>query len=111
MEMLNIGSAPTEEPCVQVLEGVDYLEAMLIETQVYRDRLKVKFPEPEKGYFAIKTFNHDFGRYYEVVAMYDPLDDRAVAWAFAAEDGAYRWQPQDLDILRKNPAWVAAKKS
>ena len=36
--------------------------------------------------FAIKSFNHDFGMYYEVVCLFDTDDEEAAHYAYRCED-------------------------
>lgn len=110
MEMLNIGGTPYGEACVQVSEN-NYEAAMRFEAEQYKNMLAEEYPEPENGYFKVKSFRHDFGVYYEVVAMYDPDDEEAVDWALEAESGIEEWDEGTLAVLNENPAWVAAKKS
>ena len=109
MEMLNIGSCPYEEACVQVGTG-EYAAAMRFECEQYLKVLQERYTEPEKGYFKVKSFQHDFGTYYEVVAMFDPEDEEATNWAFEAESGVDVWPEGYKQVLETNPAWVAARK-
>ena len=60
MDFINIGSTPTEEDCFGVGNPLAQQECKLFMAQLERE-----FPA---GYFAVKGFPHDFGRYYEVVA-------------------------------------------
>lgn len=60
MDFINIGSTPAEEDCFGVGNPLAQQECKLFMAQLERE-----FPA---GYFAVKGFPHDFGRYYEVVA-------------------------------------------
>lgn len=60
MDFINIGSTPTDEDCFGVGHPLAQQECKLFMAQLERE-----FPA---GYFAVKGFPHDFGRYYEVVA-------------------------------------------
>jgi hypothetical protein len=76
MEYFECGSAPVNEACVQVSRDRPYFDAMKEECRRYRELLEKKFGTPPDGaYFAIKTFEHDFGPYCEVVLKYDPTDE------------------------------------
>ena len=84
MDYLNIGSTPCDELCASV-GSPDYDRMSRLECMVFLDQLRRTFPEPERGYFKIKAFSHDFGTYREVCAMYDETDEEACNWAFTAE--------------------------
>ena len=60
MDFINIGSTPTDEDCFGVGHPLAQQECKLFMAQLERE-----FPA---GFFAVKGFPHDFGRYYEVVA-------------------------------------------
>ena len=60
MDFINIGSTPAEEDCFGVGNPLAQQECKL-----FMEQLEREFPA---GYFAVKGFPHDFGRYYEVVA-------------------------------------------
>jgi hypothetical protein len=79
-DFLNIGSTPTDEPCAQI-GSPDYYERARIECRAYANQLKRLFPF---GSFVVKSFPHDFGTYFEVVAKYD-TDEQEREAAFAAE--------------------------
>lgn len=110
-ERIYIGGNPTEEPCVQVMSGANYLPAMRFETQLYLELLKETYPEPEGGFFRLVTSRHDFGSYIEVVAVYDEEDEEASEWAFNAESGVDEWPEAYKAKLNANPAWVTAHKA
>lgn len=75
-----IGSTPAEESCF----GVNHPLARA-ETLIYQRQLKREFP---KANFVVKGFNHDFGMYYEVVAVYDEDNEDEVVAAYDAENNA-----------------------
>lgn len=97
-EYLSIGSTPCCEECASVGEP-DYSTYARIECRAYMAQLQRLYPEPAKGYFKVKSFGHDFGTYYEVVAVYDPEDEEATSWAFDAEAGAETWDEEALQYL------------
>lgn len=91
MEYVVIGSAPTEEDCVQVRTGMNYLPAMRKECDRYRDLLQSTFGrEPDGARLLIKEFQHDFGPYLEVVCEYDPDKKEAIEYAFRCEKDSPR---------------------
>jgi hypothetical protein len=94
MEYVVIGSTPTEEDCVQVKTGTDYLPAMRKECRRYLDLLRRKFSkEPDGARLRIKEFPHDFGPYLEVVCEYDSDKEEAIEYAFRCENDSPRtWE-------------------
>lgn len=86
-DYMELGSAPADEECVQVAEGVDYSGPMRAECKRYVALLDQVMPEPPGCcYFGVKSFDHDFGRYYEVVIWFDEDDDDEAAYACAVEN-------------------------
>jgi len=80
---LNIGTTPCEEDCLSVNDPLARAE-----TQIYARQLGREFPA---GIFRVKGFQHDFGVYYEVVAMLGQGEESDAA-AFEAEAGGNpRW--------------------
>lgn len=94
-EYINIGSAPMEEDCVQVTDKEPYIEDMKIECQIFKRYLQRRWPE---GDFRIKSFQHDFGTYYEVCAFYE--NEKETEAAFAAEGEADKWDDEAKAELR-----------
>lgn len=92
-DYLSIGSAPCDEECAQV-GSPDYSTQARIECRAYMEQLRRLYPEPQGGYFKLKSFPHDFGSYYEVVAVYDDEDEEATEWALGAEYGAEKWDAE-----------------
>ena len=82
MDFINIGSTPAEEDCFGVGNPLAQQECKLFMAQLERE-----FPA---GYFAVKGFPHDFGRYYEVVAYLseNEADERQNQAAYDAEGHA-----------------------
>ena len=94
MDYLTLGPAPCEESCAQVGHD-DYDRMSRLECRIYLDQLRRTFPEPERGYFKIKSFPHDFGSYREVCAVYDEDDQEATEWAFNVENnGPTEWDDE-----------------
>jgi hypothetical protein len=77
---LNIGSSPSEEDCFGVGNPLAHREC-----EIYREQLEREFPA---GDFRVKGFPHDFGRYYEVVAVFGVGEDEQTQAAWEAEGGA-----------------------
>lgn len=97
-DYLNIGSTPPEEDCI----GVGRPGAQE-ECSIYKRQLTREFPE---GEFRVKGFEHDFGRYYEVVAMLG--DEAQEEAAYAAEGEASPvWDEQakvEMKLLKERYA-------
>lgn len=84
---LELGSAPVEEECVQVTQDIKYLEVMREEVKKYKQLLEELFSNrPDGTRFEIKSFAHDYGRYYEVVFVYDDEIEQHEEYAFRVED-------------------------
>ena len=85
-EVLEYGSAPYGEDCVQVNSNADYMPAMRKEARVYARQLLRKFPElNEKGRLHIKSNSHDFGSYIEVSFSFNDEDDSATELAYKVD--------------------------
>tara|TARA_Y100000310_G_scaffold56232_1_gene51626 strand:+ start:40520 stop:40858 length:339 start_codon:yes stop_codon:yes gene_type:complete len=72
-DYIHIGTTPAEEDCTQVVKGqaCDYLPKQTQECRMFVAQLKRQFGEPPfDARFEIKTFNHDFGPYCEVVCWH-----------------------------------------
>lgn len=85
MEECEIGPVPWGENCAQV--GTDgFQQKARKECRAFMNQIERHYPIPEGGRLRIKSFSHDFGVYYEVVAK-GPLD-----WICAVES-------DDLKVL------------
>ena len=86
MKYIELGSSPVCETCVQVSKD-DYIQDMKKECFRYKDYLEELFPIPDGVYawFSVKSFNHDFGTYYEVIINYDE-DEESSDFAYHVED-------------------------
>jgi hypothetical protein len=95
MEYVSIGSTPHEESCAQVGDP-DYAQKAKAECTRFMEHVRKHYPEPAGGYLKIKGFSHDFGTYYEVVAVYNDCDEEAANWAFSVEADEkgvlHRWE-------------------
>lgn len=83
-DYINIGSTPCEESCEQVpykdpgkakRECLQYIEAI-------RKKLG---NEPQGAQLKIKSFEHDFGTYHEVVCYFDDTLEESQEYAFKCE--------------------------
>lgn len=92
-EYLELGPVPIEEECAQVGE-LNFIEKAKRECKTYAKQLVRMYPDME---FAVRGFNHDFGKYYEVIVFYDPENPEAVDKTYELEANLpYRWD----DIAR-----------
>jgi hypothetical protein len=71
-DFLTLGSTPWNEDCAGVGQP-DYEARSIAECKRYKTLLEELFPVPDGVYgcFGIKSFQHDFGTYREVVAYFD----------------------------------------
>ena len=82
MAHLNLGTTPADERCAQV--GTDgYYELARSQCRRHIEVLRAFYIAergalPEGLKLKIKTFAHDFGDYYEVIAEFDDNDEQAV---------------------------------
>ena len=77
-DYISIGATPLDEPCQQLGPSYDR-DLAFAECRAFARQLKRLWP---LGRFSVKGFDHDFGRYYEVVACWDD-DARAELAEFA----------------------------
>ena len=85
-DFFTLGSTPYEEPCA-CLGQLDYYEKVRPECRRFITLLRKTFgDEPPGARFAIKSFDHDFGLYYEVVVYFDTDDLDASHYAYRCED-------------------------
>lgn len=89
-DYLNLGPVPSEEPCAQVGDPGYELKARG-ECKRFIELLRRKFgPEPAGGKLKVKGFEHDFGRYFEVIVVY--RDQESFDYALTLEEEApARW--------------------
>lgn len=70
MAFLELGPVPCDEECVQVGDA-NYQDKAYEQCMQYREQLEKQWLDlPDGMRFGIKSFPHDFGRYYEVVIIY-----------------------------------------
>lgn len=85
MDYLTISPTPTGEDCAQ-LGSPDYAERSSAECRAFVNQLKRELGKPPFGAsLRIKSFDHDFGSYKEVVVVYDENDEEAAEYAYKCE--------------------------
>ncbi len=111
-DYMEIASAPSDEPCVQVNPQGDYHDAMKAECRRFIELIRKKLgQEPPGAHLAIKSCPHDFGTYYEVVCWYDDDNQDAVNYAYLCESDAPRTWNDDKRLVvvkqaeRSDPRW------
>lgn len=99
-DYMSIGSAPCDEPCVQVNPEGDYHDAMKAECRRFLDLIRKKLgEEPPGAHLGIKPNPHDFGTYLDVVCYYDDGDAEATDYAYRCEADAPRtWDDREGGI-------------
>jgi len=96
-ETLELGSSPCGEDCAQ-LGSEGYRRRALIECGAYRHQLErvieaMGKPVPDGFALTIKGFQHDYGTYYEVVAIFESEEGADLAYALEAQIPEY-WDEQ-----------------
>lgn len=81
-----LGPTPTDEDCAQV-GTPNYQTRALKECRRFIALLRRVFgSEPEGAELRVSGFDHDFGRYYEVVCWFDTEMPASVAYASRCDD-------------------------
>lgn len=93
MDYVELGSAPADEECAQVGED-GYREKALAQCDAYMKLIMRHLGVPPLGArLATKSFNHDYGTYYEVVCYFQDGNEAAFDYAFRCESEAPRtWE-------------------
>ena len=99
-DYLTLGPVPHDEPCAQ-LGSEGYAHQARLECGRFAEQIRRHYPEPDNGYLAVKSFAHDFGSYFEVVAVFDDTDQESTEWAYRVESDPLHvlaeWDPITLD--------------
>ena len=86
-DFITLGTAPVDESCAQVGQRRLLRQGQSANvddsSRCCARRLVMNRQEAR---LAIKSFNHDFGVYYEVVCLFDTDDEEAAHYAFRCED-------------------------
>ena len=76
-DYINIGCTPADEDCFQLGHSMARKEAKL-----YKKQLQKEFPEAR---LEVKSFPHDFGMYYSVIAVYSDEEQEEIAFRVEEE--------------------------
>lgn len=88
LDYVCLGPSPSMEECAQV-GSVGYTERAREECARFRKLIVKKMGVPPQGASVqTKSFNHDFGTYFEVVCLFDSFYPEAVEYAYRCEDEA-----------------------
>ncbi len=99
-DYMELGSAPSDEDCVNVTREGGYLPAMREECLRFIDLIRKKLgPEPEGARLYVKSNPHDFGTYLEVACGYYDDDEEARRYAYRCERYAPRTWADDKPIV------------
>ena len=99
---LEIAPVPCDEECQQV--GTENYDQDLAykESMAFLKQLERTFPKVGGAYLKVKSYPHDFGNYYEVVAFFDEMNDEECEWAFNMEGSVpLKWDDEALLFLNK----------
>jgi len=103
MNYIEIGSVPYDEECAQVGEA-NYHELSKIECRLFAKQIIEQFNEQieETGcLIRVKSFQHDFGNYSEVVVYY-PDTEKAIDLAFEIESDCWQnWTEESKNKLQE----------
>lgn len=97
-DYIDIGPSPSDEDCAQVGSD-DYPERSKLECRLFHRLLWKTFGDPPgDAMYGIKSFEHDFGTYREVVVYFNPEDEREVNFAFKVQDNCPAKWPEDYRV-------------
>lgn len=83
-----LGPTPSEEDCAQV-GTPGYQRNAIAECTRFIQRIRDTLGlEPEGAELAVKSFDHDFGVYYEVVCWFETDNEAAIAYAQRCDSNA-----------------------
>jgi len=92
-DYITLGSSPVNEDCAQVGSEDYYLKSRAELVELTR-MMETIHPQPGNGaFYAVKAFQHDFGTYRELCAIFDDDDPEQAEWAYQAEELV----PEDWD--------------
>ena len=83
-DYLNIGPTPCEETCTMV-GNPDYHTLAKPECERFKAQIERHYPPIFNTRVVVKSFDHDFGTYYEVCIVYSIEDEQANEYAFEVE--------------------------
>lgn len=83
-DYINIGSTPHDEPCIGVGHE-DYYTKGIEEVRRFARQIRHHYPPPVGAVVKVKAFDHDFGRYHEVVVIFALEDEEAQEYAYMVD--------------------------
>ena len=94
-DFIDVGSAPTSEPCAQVGRP-DYYDRARRECRAYIAQLRRHLGhEPDGANLSVRSNDHDFGKYLSVACYYDPAQPESLDYALRCESqGPSEWDEQ-----------------
>lgn len=106
-ETIELGSVPCDEDCAQVGQS-DYAAKAMIECRAYKNQLlravAQKFGSVPQGLIlSVRTQQHDFGNYYEIICRFDtnvPAQVDAAGWL--EDDGPVTWDDEAKAEIAKS---------
>lgn len=112
MDHLDLGSAPSEEPCAQLGVDENYPLRAKRECRALIGQLqRLCGPPPPGACFRIAVNPHDFGTYYSVVIDFDPADTAALGYAYRCDEASPReWDAEarrEIEAARTPPRRTA----
>ena len=98
MEIIDLGSCPADENCVQVVHEGTYQSDMNAQASMYLNMLENRFPgKPEGCRFFIQRNPHDYGTYMDVGIKYDETIAACIEYAFFVEENLpFQWNDNDI---------------
>lgn len=103
-DWFEIGPAPCNEECAQVGEN-NFVSNANKEMDAYINQLNRKFGELISGttiHFRKKWYDHDFGRYGEVIISYDDAEEKAHLVYEIERELPEFWDEEALKELSRN---------
>lgn len=95
-DYINIGCVPLYEECTP-LGRPGYTEQAKLECNLLKEVILKKMgPPPMGARLVVKGFDHDFGRYYELVCAYNDAYSDAVDYAMRCETQTPAEWPEDI---------------
>lgn len=90
-----LGTAPVDEMVSEAGNERCRLEASVYRAQLTRHAAAAGRPMPERVQLRLSPEHHDFGTYYEVVALVEEDDEEGWEWAVWLEGGGpERWDEE-----------------
>ena len=103
-DYITLGPTPTGEDCQQVGSPEFSRVKEKEEMNRYIELLKKRFPQRNEfdGSFSIRGFNHDLGRYHEVIVTYLTGDIQAEKFALFVEANLpEKWTDEQVLTMEK----------